>query len=140
MTAGARVKREPAGARKRAGAEPEAAIRPRQEGASKSGSSPYVKHRECRTMQKIKLELESLTVQSFVTSAERGEHGTVIAHEPTRRGPNCGSAFDACETGLCTFDCPETYSPDACPTYYPEYCESANDACPSGRGCTEIDC
>jgi hypothetical protein len=92
-------------------------------------------------MRKIKLAVETLEVQSFTTSATSADRGTVVAHDPTNgRGPNCGSAFDACQTGLCTFDCPATYSPDACPTYYPEYCESANDACPSGRGCTQIDC
>lgn len=92
-------------------------------------------------MRKIKLAVETLEVQSFTTSAPSADRGTVVAHEPTRgHNVGCGSAFDACQTGLCTGDCGETYSPDACPTYYPEYCESANDACPSARGCTEIDC
>jgi hypothetical protein len=91
-------------------------------------------------MRKMKLSVENLEVQSFTTSAVSANRGTVAGYQQTAHGPNCGSAFDACQTGLCTGDCPETYSPDACPTYYPEYCESANDACPSGRACTEIDC
>ena len=90
-------------------------------------------------MRKIKLSLETLSVQSFSTSMTDAGHGTVVAHDPTN-GRNCGSAYDACQTGLCTFDCPATYSPEACPTVYPEYCVSADDACPSARGCTEIGC
>ncbi|MBB4636713.1 pinensin family lanthipeptide [Longimicrobium terrae] len=92
-------------------------------------------------MQKIKLNLDNLTVDSFETADVRNGRGTVMGNEqPTVNGQKCGSAFDACNTGLCTGDCGETYSPDACPTYYPEYCVSADDACPSGRGCTEINC
>ena len=73
-------------------------------------------------MHKIKLAVENLAVQSFVTSETRASQGTVVAHQQTMHGPNCGSAFDACQTGLCTGDCEPTYSPDACPTEYPEYC------------------
>lgn len=74
-------------------------------------------------MRKIKLELESLSVDSFATAAPESDRGTVMGHEPTVNGPNCDNSIaDACVTGLCTFDCPETYSPDACPTAYPEYC------------------
>jgi hypothetical protein len=91
-------------------------------------------------MRKMKLSVENLSVQSFVTSTTTDGRGTVVAHANPSNGPNCGSAYDACQTGLCTFDCPETYSPDACPTYYPEYCVSADDACPSARGCTDIGC
>ena len=94
-------------------------------------------------MKKIALNLESLSVESFETSPVADERGTVMGHAAPTKGNNCGgdgSAYDACVTGLCTYDCPETYAPAACPTYYPEYCESANDACPSGRGCTVIDC
>jgi hypothetical protein len=89
-------------------------------------------------MRKIRLAVESLEVQSFATSAASADRGTVVAHAPTQgHNVECGSAYDACPTGLCV---PETASPDACPTYYPEYCESADDACPSGRGCTEVGC
>ena len=92
-------------------------------------------------MRKIRMAVESLEVQSFVTSNTDANRGTVVAHAPTQgHNVGCGSAYDACHTGLCTPNCNPTYSPDACPTYYPEYCESADDACPSGRGCTEIDC
>ena len=74
-------------------------------------------------MRKIKLAVESLEVQSFTTSTTSANRGTVVAHEPTRgHNVGCGSAYDACHTGLCTGDCGETYSPDACPTQYPEYC------------------
>jgi hypothetical protein len=74
-------------------------------------------------MRKIKLAVESLEVQSFTTSTASADRGTVVAHEPTRgHNVGCGSAYDACNTGLCTYDCNPTYSPDACPTEYPEYC------------------
>ena len=74
-------------------------------------------------MRKIKLQLESLVVESFTVATSHEHRGTVVGHEPTKgHNVGCGSAFDACHTGLCTFDCPETYSPDACPTAYPEYC------------------
>jgi len=73
-------------------------------------------------MRKVKLAVESLEVQSFVVSAEGDARGTVAAHDATQGGPNCGSAFDACQTGLCTGDCDPTYSPEACPTHYPQYC------------------
>ena len=73
-------------------------------------------------MRKIKLSVETLSVQSFTISTTDAGRGTVAAHANTVHGQNCGSAYDACQTGLCTFDCPATYSPDACPTYYPEYC------------------
>lgn len=73
-------------------------------------------------MQKIKLELENLVVESFATDAETADRGTVVAHEPTVNGQRCGSAYDACNTGLCTGDCEPTYSPEACPTQYPQYC------------------
>ncbi len=75
-------------------------------------------------MQKIKLELESLSVETFETAKTDEIRGTVQGHDPSRggHGQPCGSAFDACHTGLCTYDCDPTYSPDACPTVYPEYC------------------
>jgi len=73
-------------------------------------------------MRKMKLSVENLSVQSFTISTPDAGRGTVVAHANPTNGPNCGSAYDACQTGLCTFDCPETYSPEACPTYYPEYC------------------
>jgi hypothetical protein len=89
-------------------------------------------------MRKIKLSLDSLEVQGFATSETPAGRGTVLGHEPTRgHNVGCGSAYDACPTGLCA---PDTISPDACPTVDPAYCESADDACPSGRGCTEINC
>jgi hypothetical protein len=74
-------------------------------------------------MRKMKLVMENLSVQSFETAAVSASRGTVVAHEPTRgHNVGCGSAYDACHTGLCTYDCGPTYSPDACPTEYPEYC------------------
>lgn len=74
-------------------------------------------------MKKMKLAVENLSVQSFSTAPTNGARGTVMGHDdPTFHGQRCGSAYDACHTGLCTYDCPATYSPDACPTEYPEYC------------------
>jgi hypothetical protein len=74
-------------------------------------------------MRKIKLQLDNLVVESFAVATSEGYRGTVVGHEPTRgHTPECGSAFDACQTGLCTGDCEPTFSPEACPTAYPEYC------------------
>ena len=73
-------------------------------------------------MRKMTLSVENLSVQSFTTSKTDAGRGTVVAHGNPTNGPNCGSAYDACQTGLCTYDCPETYSPAACPTAYPQYC------------------
>lgn len=73
-------------------------------------------------MRKINLAVETLEVQSFVTSETNSGRGTVAAHQQTVHGQNCGSAFDACNTGLCTGDCEPTYSPEACPTVYAQYC------------------
>ncbi|HEX6746747.1 MAG TPA: hypothetical protein VF092_05575 [Longimicrobium sp.] len=73
-------------------------------------------------MRKIKLEMETLEVQSFAIPAASAARGTVAAHAGTQAGPNCGSAYDACQTGLCTPNCDPTYSPEACPTQYPQYC------------------
>ena len=75
-------------------------------------------------MRKITLELDSLTVESFETAAMGADRGTVQANlDPTNgHNPQCGSAFDACNTGLCTGDCEPTYAAAECPTVYPEFC------------------
>jgi hypothetical protein len=87
------------------------------------GGIRYIQTRSGKTMRKIKLSLDSLQVQGFATSETSTGRGTVVAHEPTQgHNVGCGSAYDACHTGLCTYDCDPTYSPDACPTAYPEYC------------------
>ena len=65
-------------------------------------------------MRKMKLSVENLSVQSFVTSTPGAGRGTVVAHANPSNGPNCGSAYDACQTGLCTFDA-RTAS-EACPS------------------------
>jgi len=87
-------------------------------------------------MRKIKLSLDSLSVESFTTaSAVRGE-GTVLAHaKATNNG--CGSEVDACPSarGCTQFgDC----LTQLCDTYDPAVCPSAVDACPTGRGCTPV--
>ena len=83
-------------------------------------------------MQKIKLNLESLAVESFQTAAVENEQGTVLAHARTN-GNNCASAIDACPTGFCA-------PTQTCDTYDAQLCPSVVDACPSGRGCTEVNC
>jgi hypothetical protein len=90
-------------------------------------------------MRKIKLNVESLSVESFETAAVAGEMGTVFGNEPTRgNNEQCRSAVDACPSARgCTYfgDCLTQF----CETS-PELCPSADDACVSSRGCTEIDC
>ncbi|HEU0300465.1 MAG TPA: hypothetical protein VFR37_13440 [Longimicrobium sp.] len=84
-------------------------------------------------MKKLTLNVDSLLVQSFETdSADAVEMGTVhgFAKKTGLQDTNC-SAIDACASSLgCTqFDCV---------TYDPAACESADDACPTGRGCTSL--
>jgi hypothetical protein len=53
-------------------------------------------------MRKVKLAVESLDVQSFVTAEADGPRGTVMGNAPTNGGgTNCASAVDACPTRLC---------------------------------------
>lgn len=53
-------------------------------------------------MRKITLSLDHLAVESFETATVDGDRGTVQAHfAPTYNGADCGSAYDACPTGLC---------------------------------------
>ena len=85
-------------------------------------------------MRKIKLNLETLNVESFETAAAERRQGTVLGHAPTNGAvTQCRSAFDACPTGFCA-------PSQGCDTIDPVLCPSADDACPSSRGCTEIDC
>ncbi|HST62561.1 MAG TPA: hypothetical protein VLK84_27905 [Longimicrobium sp.] len=58
-------------------------------------------------MRKIKLEAESLKVESFTTALSETRGGTVVANFAPTAGHNveCGSAYDACHTGLCTPNC-----------------------------------
>ena len=67
-------------------------------------------------MKKLTLNLDALKVEQFEVSERQDARGTVVG-------------ADAFMT-----------SPDNCVTADPNACESADDACPSGRGCTEIDC
>ena len=81
-------------------------------------------------MRKIKLNLEALTVDSFVTAPSAKGEGTVLGHAPTNGAiTQCRSAFDACPTGFCA---PES---ETCETYDPALCPSIVDGCPSERGC-----
>lgn len=64
-------------------------------------------------MRKLTLDVDTLSVQSFETDAAEKGGGTVLGQQQTN-GPRCGSAYDACHTGLCTPQtCPNTFdSPD----------------------------
>ena len=81
-------------------------------------------------MRKIKLEIESLSVESFETAAAAGEMGTVFGNEPTNgNNQECRSAVDACPTRLCETSICVTYDLACetleCDTVRPEYCPSA---------------
>ena len=57
-------------------------------------------------MRKVKLEMESLVVESFTTATDESGRGTVMGFDPTQgHNVGCGSAYDACNTGLCTPNC-----------------------------------
>jgi hypothetical protein len=58
-------------------------------------------------MRKIKLNLESMSVESFETAVVSAEQGTVVAHQ-LRTFNGCGSEVDRCPSARgCTFvgDC-----------------------------------
>ncbi len=88
-------------------------------------------------MNKIKLDLEALSVESFdVAPSDRGARGTVEAFERTRgQNAECASAVDACPSRLCdtVVNCETIECSVGCPTY--DMCPSAYDACPTQRGC-----
>lgn len=87
-------------------------------------------------MQKIKLDLDHLAVESFETAGQPEGRGTVQGH--ATNGQACASAVDACPSGRgCTVIGCDT---NTCDTYDPDLCPSVVDACPSARGCTEIGC
>jgi hypothetical protein len=81
-------------------------------------------------MRKIKLEIESLSVESFETAAVAGEMGTVFGNEPTRgNNEECRSAVDACPTRICVTVDLACQSLE-CDTVVAQYCPSAGfDTC-----------
>lgn len=84
-------------------------------------------------MRKIKLQLESLAVESFDTSACDSGRGTVLGQ--ALNPPDDGSAWDNCESALgCTrFQCATTYRTCLCdPSEY--------DRCFTGECATIPDC
>ncbi len=88
-------------------------------------------------MNKLKLNVESLQVQSFETAAAQdGRLGTVHGLAgPKKTGiddTNC-SAIDACASAR---GCTEIF--ETCFGCETADCPSADDACPSGRGCTSV--
>lgn len=101
-------------------------------------------------MKKLALDVNALQVQSFATDeVSMLPFGTVHAYKKTGLQDTDCSAVDACVTARgCSVvaECPPSKDPqgcqsqvDACDTRTPECrtarCPSADDACPSGRGC-----
>jgi hypothetical protein len=81
-------------------------------------------------MRKIKLNVESLSVESFATAAVAGEMGTVFGNQPTNgNNQECRSAVDACPTRLCeTNNCVTldlACQTLECDTVVAQYCPSA---------------
>jgi len=81
-------------------------------------------------MRKIKLNLEALNVESFVTAAPAGGEGTVLGHAQTNgQNTQCLSAIDACPTRLCDTNVCATLDAACqtleCDTVDPAYCPSA---------------
>jgi hypothetical protein len=62
-------------------------------------------------MRKLKLDIDSLAVQTFKTDEVAEKHGTVQAYDSTSDGPgfcefDCGSAYHTCQLQLsCAQDC-----------------------------------
>lgn len=78
-------------------------------------------------MNKFKLELDSLDVQSFETARSANAFdGTVNGHAAPPRTIGCGSEIDACPSSLgCTYQCP---SVDICTGLG---CETFDTNCPT---------
>jgi hypothetical protein len=78
-------------------------------------------------MRKIKLNLDSLGVESFETAAADRGQGTIVANaKPTYNG--CGSEVDACPSARgCTLfgDC----LTQLCETFEPKFCRTAEIDC-----------
>lgn len=88
-------------------------------------------------MNKMKLNLDSLAVQSFETAATSAARGTVDGYAKTYNG--CTSEIDACPSARgCTEigGCLPYTADKACQTY--DGCTSEVDACPTGRGCSDL--
>ena len=85
-------------------------------------------------MRKIKLNVESLAVESFETAAAGAAQGTVLGAERTR-GTNdaCQTPIDGCATGFCAPTSDALCETQNCETYDPELCPSVVDACPTAR-------
>lgn len=56
-------------------------------------------------MKKLKLEIETLSVQSFATGAASVDAGTVHAHAATRNQATCQSCQNSCELFTCDASC-----------------------------------
>jgi hypothetical protein len=83
-------------------------------------------------MKKIRLDVEAIAVESFETSGEQGEAGTVQAHMPLPR-PRTGNAEDwTCDRFQWTCDCPDshwqTYCGLPCGDTSPQY-DTCWDTC-----------
>ncbi|MET0397773.1 MAG: hypothetical protein ABW277_13160 [Longimicrobiaceae bacterium] len=105
-------------------------------------------------MKKIRLDLESLEVESFVTSALPRPHGTVWGAEG-QVGPQSARCYSVdCESGMCvaTGNCPTAGAPDpncliytagqdtcqaTCEATCDFTCQNCNvtDTCPGVLGC-----
>ena len=89
-------------------------------------------------MRKISLQLESLVVESFHTTAPGHAAGTAMAHQFSGQPDTCG---DTCGRS-CAVTCPATCDDNTCIT-----CLSNCQACitpgcpgPSGYRCTDATC
>jgi len=69
--------------------------------------------------KKLKLTLDSLTVESFVAVKETGERGTVVGHYVTDPNDGCTgpetdcTGFNTCQ-GTCFNSCPGSCKIDSC--------------------------
>lgn len=91
-------------------------------------------------MTKMKLNLDTLAVQSFETAAAGAAvRGTVDGHAAVKTYNGCTSEIDACPSARgCTEigGCLPYTAEKACATY--NGCTSEVDACPTGRGCSDV--
>ena len=95
-------------------------------------------------MNKLRLDVDTLLVESFTAEPDPGKNGTVFGHtaQQTDCQNTCGVLMNTCQgcSGeLCTVDCTglgtACYTDD--PIYYP--C-TGQDPCTGAQGCTRTTC
>jgi hypothetical protein len=91
-------------------------------------------------MKKMKLELEALQVESFVTATGGRSHGTVRGNAGSYNDLNCGIVPQTYQAGCTNTGCPSVAAAGGCSAYPcgPEASlNSCLNTCGDGDNCTQ---